>query len=273
MKKLLPIIISIHAFTPSYLSASEREEPSTSTNKSYKKRKKSKQEQEKGSGIGAATLAAIGMIKKGFAGHLPNEDRLDQYGAGAENTDRTKGHTDAITSLHWMNTDEILASGSKDGTIRIWNMNTCLIQHILINNAHVPILSLKFSPNGQYLATGSSDGIVRIISTRDWKLKVTCQAHQGNVNSVDWSHDSALLGSAGDDQYVYIWNVEDIGMQFQSIRVLDKEEGLIRAFLHTAPVNCVRFAHEKDIETQDYLLASGGQDNNVTLWKVSRDRK
>lgn len=37
-----------------------------------------------------------------------------------------KGHTDAIESVQWNPTGELIASGSSDKTVRIWNLENDL---------------------------------------------------------------------------------------------------------------------------------------------------
>ncbi|NEQ11998.1 MAG: hypothetical protein F6K37_40910, partial [Moorea sp. SIO4E2] len=74
------------------------------------------------------------------------------------------GHTGAIFSLAISPDNRILASGSHDGTIKLWDISTGTLVTTL--NGHTgPITTLAFSPDNQTLASGSFDRTIKI-----WKL-------------------------------------------------------------------------------------------------------
>ena len=54
---------------------------------------------------------------------------------------------------------QVLASGGKDGTIRLWNVRAGELLHTL--SGHTAwVYSLAFSPEGKFIASGSRDGTV-----------------------------------------------------------------------------------------------------------------
>ena len=66
-----------------------------------------------------------------------------------------EGHTGAVTSCAWSPTrGDVIASGSQDGTVRLWDANTLEPLHVLQHTAGSKIQFIQFSPDGRWLLTG-----------------------------------------------------------------------------------------------------------------------
>ena len=71
-----------------------------------------------------------------------------------------RGHTHRV---YWVDVSAsgTIASASKDGTIRLWNLATG--QHVATLDEHTDsVNTVAFSPNEKWLASGSTDGTVRL---------------------------------------------------------------------------------------------------------------
>ncbi len=108
--------------------------------------------------------------------------------------------TGACTSIAFSPDGKLLASGSWDTTVRIWDVATGQQAMDPLTGHTKYVTSLGFSPDGKLLASGSHDKTVRM-----WDVFTGKQAmhpltgHRQGVNSVAFSPDGKLLASGSDD--------------------------------------------------------------------------
>ena len=69
------------------------------------------------------------------------------------------GHAGAVVSVAFSRDGKTLASGSADGTIRLWDLATDRGIGSPLRGGTAPVVSVAFSPDGKALASGSADGI------------------------------------------------------------------------------------------------------------------
>jgi WD40 repeat protein len=65
-----------------------------------------------------------------------------------------------VTSLVYNPSGATLASGSEDGTIRLWDSQRPEKDPIMLRDQGVPIRALAYSPDGETLASGDAKGTV-----------------------------------------------------------------------------------------------------------------
>jgi WD40 repeat protein len=104
------------------------------------------------------------------------------------------------------------ASGSYDGTVRLWDMTVTPHPEIAQLTGHQDaVSSVAFTPDGKTRASGSYDGTVRL-----WDMTVTphpeiaqLTGHQGPVSSVAFTPDGKTRASGGfeGDGTVRLWDV------------------------------------------------------------------
>ncbi|NJM62765.1 MAG: protein kinase, partial [Oscillatoriales cyanobacterium RU_3_3] len=101
----------------------------------------------------------------------------------------------------------ILASGSRDGTAKLWRVDGegrgTLLRSMRDNSGDV--LCLAISPDGRIVATGSRDGTIYLWDAATGSLLELLAGHEGEVLSVAFSADGASLASGAGDRTVKIW--------------------------------------------------------------------
>lgn len=101
-----------------------------------------------------------------------------------------QGHLDAVLSVTFSFDGRLLASGSRDYTVRLWNSSTGLLLHTL--EGHLDFVrSVAFSPDGRLLASSSADKTVRIWDTATGGLKQTYFTN--TVTTLQFSNDGPYL--------------------------------------------------------------------------------
>lgn len=114
------------------------------------------------------------------------------------------GWSPVCTALAWSRDGDLLASGHRDGLIRLWDVVTG--QVIRVIRAHLrEIRSMAFSADGATLASASEDRMVRL-----WYVATGCERRAyENIDgtSITFGPDGELLAARAFGQTVELWDV------------------------------------------------------------------
>src|SRR5690606_34646983 len=116
-----------------------------------------------------------------------------------------RGHEDEVTGVAFGLENQRLASGSRDHTIRLWDMATR--QTVMVIKHGDWVRRLVASPDGNLLASACKDGTVKVISFATGEVIRTINAHEGGVDCVAFNHDGSLLATGGRDNAIKLWNL------------------------------------------------------------------
>ncbi|KAJ3064848.1 hypothetical protein HDU98_011778 [Podochytrium sp. JEL0797] len=96
----------------------------------------------------------------------------------------------------------ILATGSFDFSIRIWDMTTGKCMHVLEKHSS-QVSALSFSADGAFLASGGFDNVFNVWRTRDWVLVKSFKGN-GSVFEVQWGVKGDKVGVCFNDGVVAV---------------------------------------------------------------------
>jgi WD40 repeat protein len=183
------------------------------------------------------------------------------------------GHRSNVLAVAFSPDGNKVASGSKDKTIKLWNVSTGKPLQTL--SAHRDkVQSVAFSPDGAILASGSEDNTIKLWDIETGKLIRTLKGDDDRLSSlsidkkmfsVAFSPYGHMLASGNWDKSITLWDV-DTGKVLHFIKGRTKRFwGLIddHGQGHEDSVNSVAFSPDGN------TLASGGFDNAIKLWDVN----
>lgn len=193
------------------------------------------------------------------------EGRASLYSALAHNPSLVTilhGHQDDVRSLAFHPNDHILASGSQDGVIYLWDADTGQPLGNPLNGHQGQVSSLAFSPDGAILASGGFDDAIMLwdvdenSATFGQPIGAPIKGHGGNVWDVSFSPDGQVLASGAADKKIILWDISDGSVKYDqsSISILNGHDGIVTSL-----------AFSPDGRT----LASGSADKAVILWDVN----
>ncbi|GBE59687.1 WD-40 repeat containing protein [Babesia ovata] len=145
-----------------------------------------------------------------------------------QNKDQFMLHETLIVSLAVSRDSEILASGDKDGHIRIWKIATgeCVRK---MNNAHDgAVTCMTFSRDSTNLLAGSFDKTAKVHGLKSGKPIRTFKGHHSIVNAAIYSYDGTKVITGSSDGYVKIWDsrTTDLLKSFLAFTGHDPSSGL-----------------------------------------------
>lgn len=117
------------------------------------------------------------------------------------------GHRWQVSCLEYSPNGAMLASGSWDKEIRVWDLSTLETSLVLKGVHEVPVTSVSWHKStGSLLCAGSADCTASLWNTRDGRHLASLQGHSGWVLDVCFSSSSQLLATASWDKTIKLWD-------------------------------------------------------------------
>ncbi|MHC1777551.1 MAG: caspase family protein [Lentimicrobium sp.] len=163
-------------------------------------------------------------------------------------------HKDKILCMAISSDGKLLATGSKDQTIKLFETTYFNELRTLPNVHSDDITSLKFSPDNKFLVSGSKDKSVILwdLGTNDDLSTFT--GNLKKINAVAFSPDSKLIASGSDDGIIIVWDI------------LNPQKPVSRLVGHKGAVTGIDFTPD------GRFLGSSSKDKTVALWDYKRGK-
>ncbi|GET37768.1 WD-40 repeat-containing protein [Microseira wollei NIES-4236] len=162
------------------------------------------------------------------------------------------GHSDSVLSVAVSPDGRMIASGSRDRTIKLWNLTTGELLTTLTGHSS-SVLAVDFSPDRQTLASVSNmefqDGNIKLWDVRTSRLRQTLGSSLVALRTscVAFSPDGQTLATGHFDAAIRLWHLNS-GKQLRTLRG------------HGWDVNSVTFSRD------GRFLVSGGIDGAIMIW-------
>ena len=245
------------------------------------------------------TVGVYRWVRSGPSRQTPQAERTKQFSTPEtikpsqgpyELKETITGHSDKVDSVAFSPDGKMLASGSWDETVKVWDVQTGALKLTITGHCNV-VDSVAFSPDGKTLAIGCYDKTIKLWDMQTVALKQTLTGHSDQVVSVAFSPDGKTLASGSFDDTIKLWDVQTgalmhtltgfrgwvfsvafsldgkmlaSGSHDGTIKLWDVQTGALKQTLtgHSSGVESVAFSPDGK------TFASGSRDNTVKLWDV-----
>jgi len=162
-----------------------------------------------------------------------------------------QAHSEVTFTLAFSPDERLLATGSFDGTVKLWEVQSGTL---LWMGRHTDLVHrVAFAPDGHILASGGSDAIIQLWDVSSGKSRQTLANQGGAVYALAWSSDGHLLASGCEDGSISLWQVQ--------ADLVTSSRTLVERHDH--------WVHSLAFAPDGSQLASGSWDNTVKLWDVA----
>eukprot|EP00038_Savillea_parva_P014485 m.11117 g.11117 ORF g.11117 m.11117 type:complete len:347 (-) comp2817_c0_seq1:1239-2279(-) len=175
--------------------------------------------------------------------------------ATGERIRRLQGHASIVNCCSPARKSAMLASGSDDGTIKIWDTRRRGYTHSLGNKYQVT--AVAYGASDEQVITAGLDNVVKVWDLRKREVVFTMEGHRETVTGLKLSPDGNHVLSNAMDNTVRMWDVRPYAKQ--------RMEKVFTGAQHGFEKNLIRCAWTPDGKH----VACGSADRNVYVWSVA----
>ncbi|MDJ0899955.1 MAG: hypothetical protein QNJ55_14210 [Xenococcus sp. MO_188.B8] len=171
-----------------------------------------------------------------------------------------------INAIAFSPDGEWLVSGSRDQTVRLWDLRQKKLDSKKIGNHQNDVTSVAFSPDGSLLASGSKDGTVKL--WKNWQHSeqrpIILKSYDSKgqmvaVRSLTFSPNNSTLAVGCENAAIWLWNVQEPAQT-------PNKEPIVRR-KHDNKIRSVAFSPDGKI------LVSASDDYTILLWDMNQPQE
>jgi WD40 repeat protein len=117
-----------------------------------------------------------------------------------------RGHASDVVAVALSPDGELLATGSRDDTARLWSVGSGEELRVLAGHTD-DVTAVAFAPGASVLATGGRDDTVRLWDTDSGDELAVLRGHAFPITALAFSADGSTLASGSEDHHVIAWDV------------------------------------------------------------------
>ena len=139
------------------------------------------------------------------------------------------GHKAPVLAVEYSSDGSLIASGSEDYTVRLWDSGDGSLVYELIGHTDF-VNDVSFSPDGSILASGSNDGTVRFWNVDNGSLiRVIDSGLMERILNIEFSPTGYLIAIGGHKCFIELRNVSS-GIFFRTVpqpRCVERYNGTV----------------------------------------------
>jgi U3 small nucleolar RNA-associated protein 13 len=158
-----------------------------------------------------------------------------------------RGHEKDINIVSIAPNDSLVASGSQDKTVCLWNTTDLSLKATLKGHRR-GVWDCQFSPIDRVLATSSGDKTIKLWSLSDFSCVRTFQGHLSSVLRIRFLRTGLQLVSSGADGLLKLWTIRTSECE----TTMDGHSNKVWAL---------------DTSSDGHKVVSGGADSKLIVWE------
>ncbi|WP_392531313.1 protein kinase [Nostoc sp. C117] len=116
------------------------------------------------------------------------------------------GHAWAVLTVAFSPDGKILATGSDDNTIKLWEVNTGQLISTLLGHSW-SVVALAFTADGETLISGSWDKTVKLWRVNTAEEIITLSGHTDSISAIAVNPVAQLIASGSRDKTIKLWQL------------------------------------------------------------------
>lgn len=185
-----------------------------------------------------------------------------------------EGHSRSVTILALSNDERLLASGSEEGVIKVWDIESGECLHTLRGHPS-NINGLAFTRNGKLVVSSSKNGLIKIWDNSNGVCLHTIDESPEEITSLVVTTDGKYVVFETSSGKIQSWRLDGQ----RKLHLIERTKGLRRVNLLTAENKCIiSLTSDKtikiwDVDREQSLFSLEGHDQPIFTTAMSLDGK